>query len=123
MIRTLLRYNNEMCVADTIAMNEVADPLNSERFAHAPSEMLSDTHDVSCNSVGNVREMIDVLIWNYEAFPRGGRLQCHERRDLVIPVHEARWRIARDNLTKRTSHVWTGEYVRLSRRAHLPSRP
>jgi hypothetical protein len=109
MVRTLLRYDNEMCVTDTIAMNEVANPLDSERFPHAPSEMLSDAHDLGCNSVGNVREMIDMLIWNYETFAWGGRLQGHEGRYLIIPVHEARWRIARDNLTKRASHVRTRE--------------
>lgn len=58
MIGTLLRYKDEMRVTDTIAMNEVANPLNSKSFTHAPSEMLSYAHDVSCNIVGNVREMI-----------------------------------------------------------------
>ena len=39
-VRTLLRDNDEMCVRDTVAMNQITDTLKRERGSHLSTDAL-----------------------------------------------------------------------------------
>ena len=111
MMRALLRHDDEVRMRDSVAVHEVADALQTKRLAHASSKMLGDPHDVRGQCIGYVREVVDMLAGNDEAFAWCRGLQSHKRRDLIIAINEACRRTAGDDLAENAGHCGLQEYV------------
>jgi hypothetical protein len=100
----VLGNNDQVRVGDAVAMNQVAHTLRGERRAHPATDALSDGHDVCRDRLGNIGEVVYVLVRDHETFARRGRLKRHERRDEFVAMDETGGRSARDDLTEDARH-------------------
>lgn len=103
-MRPLLRNQNEMRMRHAVSMHEVTNPLQRKGLAHPPTEALGNLHDVRSERIWNVREVVDVLIRDYQTFTGRRRLQGHEGAHAFVAVDKARGRATRDDLTEDASH-------------------
>jgi hypothetical protein len=104
MIRPLLGNDDEVCVRNTVSMDQVAHPLKRENLSHATTDPLGTRHDAGCYRIGDVREMIDVLVGNDETLAWSSGLECHERRDDVVTIDETCGLSSGDYLAENTAH-------------------
>ena len=104
MIRPLLGNDDEVCVCNTISMNQVAHPLKRENLSHATADPLRNRHDAGCYRIGDIREMIDVLVGNDQALTWSSWLQGHERRGGVVTIDETRGLSSGDYLAENAAH-------------------
>jgi hypothetical protein len=104
-VGTLLRHDDQMSVGDAVAVDQKTDALERKSGAHAAADALGDDHDSLREVVGDVGEVIDVRLGDYEAFAGGGRAQCHERGDGVVFVDDASWGLTGDDFAENTGHV------------------
>jgi hypothetical protein len=99
-VATLLGHDDQVGVSDAVAVDQETDALESKSRAHSATDALGDEHDALREVVGDVGEVIDVRLGDYETFAGGGWAQGHECGDGFIFVDDARWRPACYDLTE-----------------------
>lgn len=103
-VRSLLRDDDEVSVMNAVAVDQVADAFERKPVAHPAAESLGDVHDALRDEIRDVGEMVDVLVRDDETLARRGGLQRHERRNQLVPIDEAGWRAASDDLAEDAAH-------------------
>lgn len=72
-------------------MNDHANPQRRQFSSHASPDSLSDDHDVGCQIISHVSEVINVTSWDHQTFARARGAECHEGHDSLVRIDNARF--------------------------------
>jgi len=104
MMWTLLRDDNQVCVGDAVAVNQIADALKGKDAAHSATDALSDGYDVRRQRVRHISEMVNVTVRNDETLARRGWLEGHKRRHQFVAIDKAGRRTLRHDIAEDAGH-------------------